>query len=347
MSSPSIIMGTGGFGVTWSKDDLGALARALKEAGIDPIDTAALYPVGASGLSEKLVGEGKFGEHGFQIDSKILFSGDGSGNLTAPKIQESLSKTFDSLKVASVSLLQNHFNIDIETYQKFGGQLNVLYCHGPDKTTPIAEQAAAFDAEYRNGKFQRLGVCNLSPEMLKEWLFVATEKGYVKPSVFQGQYNLLSRTYESTLFPLLREHGISFVAFSPLAGGFLTGKLTFSSGAEDLKATRFEVSDTNFMGMGYRHWYDKPSMHAAVQKMEGLCKENGVSLTAAAWRWILYHSPLEAGHGDAVIVGPRNLEQLQSYDEIAKQGPLTDDLAQALNDLWEGVAQDAAGIVVY
>lgn len=61
--------------------------------------------------------------------------------------------------------------------------------------------------------------------MVQEWLDIAKEKGYVKPTWFQGQYNLAVRTYEQTLFPLLRSEGIHFAAYSPLGGGFLNGNL--------------------------------------------------------------------------------------------------------------------------
>jgi aflatoxin B1 aldehyde reductase len=63
----------------------------------------------------------------------------------------------------------------------------VLYTHAPDKKTPIAEQAAAFNDSYEKGKFSYLGVANLDAEMLKEWISVADSKGFVKPSVYQGK----------------------------------------------------------------------------------------------------------------------------------------------------------------
>ncbi len=74
------------------------------------------------------------------------------------------------------------------------------------------------------------------PAMVEEWLQIAKSKGYVKPTWFQGHYNLASRAYEDALFPLLRREGMHFAAYSPLAGGFLKGNLT-SSGAR--KGTRF------------------------------------------------------------------------------------------------------------
>lgn len=63
------------------------------------------------------------------------------------------------------------------------------------------------------------------PPMVAEWVSVAKAKGYVKPTWYQGQYNLVCRTDEETLFPLLKENGIRFAGYSPLGGGFLNGNL--------------------------------------------------------------------------------------------------------------------------
>lgn len=67
---------------------------------------------------------------------------------------------------------------------------------------------------------------NFSPEMLRQWLSVAEKEGLVKPTVYEGQYNLVCRALESELFPLLRATDIAFSAYSPLAGGFRLGNFT-------------------------------------------------------------------------------------------------------------------------
>jgi len=59
----------------------------------------------------------------------------------------------------------------------------------------------------------QLGVSNFSLMMLEEWLAICEEEKYVKPSFYQGQYNLLCRAYENGLFPILRKHGIHFTAY--------------------------------------------------------------------------------------------------------------------------------------
>jgi len=66
-------------------------------------------------------------------------------------------------------------------------KLNILYAHGPDKKTPIAEQAAAFDKQFRLGRFAALGVSNFNADMLQQWIDIADKHGYVKPSVYQGE----------------------------------------------------------------------------------------------------------------------------------------------------------------
>lgn len=173
------------------------------------------------------------------------------------------------------------------------------------------------------------------------------ENNFVKPTVYSGQYNLLCRTYETSLFPLFHKHNMLFAAYSPLAGGFLTGKLTFATGYQDLKGTRFEVEASNYMGAGYRHWYDHQEMHDAVKKLEGYCRESGVTMAGAAWRWVMFHSALDSSKGDRVLIGPSTIGQLEEYVKGVEAGPLPDEFVKKLDGLWEGVKDVAANIVVY
>ena len=83
---------------------------------------------------------------------------------------------------------------------------------------------------------------------MRDLLSVCSANGYVKPSIYQGQYNALFRSCEKYLFPWLREHNIKFYAYSPLAGGFLTGKLTLpkmvSSAASPAAESSPSVTDS-------------------------------------------------------------------------------------------------------
>jgi len=182
--------------------------------------------------------------------------------------------------------------------------------------------------------------------MLEEWLKVADVNGYVKPTIYQGQYNLLCRGLERNILPLLRKHGIAFSAFSPLAGGFMTGKLTFAAKSPDsLKGTRFETASDNPMGKAFRHWYDKDSMHAAMRDLSLACEQAGVLPTSAALRWLAFHSKL--GDGDEIVFGATQTEQIEAIVEAISTGPLPSSLADRIEGLWECCREDGMAIVEY
>ena len=130
------------------------------------------------------------------------------------------------------------------------------------------------------------------------------------------------------------------MCFSPLAGGFLTGKLTPTKTAEDLKTTRF--AEGNAMGKAFRHWYDKPGMHTGIEKLRTICEENNVAMDEAAMRWIVYHSILDAQ--DAVIIGASKVSQIEGNTRDLKKGPLPGGLVKELDALWEIVKEDSASI---
>ena len=193
---------------------------------------------------------------------------------------------------------------------------------------------------------------NFSIPLLENWLQICEEHGYVKPGVFQGQYNLLCRSYEESHFPLLRKHDIRFFAHTPIAGGFLTGKVTFATDPSELKDTRWERSPSNVFGHAYIACYDKPSMHDAVRTMDKLCKGHGLQPFDAAVRWIFYHSRLMGGRifdekGDGVILGGHNYAMLLAYADAYSAGPLPEELVRELDGLWEGVKPDSSPLLAW
>ncbi|KAI1470982.1 Aldo/keto reductase [Daldinia caldariorum] len=326
MTPPKPIIGSGVWGHFLGEDEIRSQLNDAERLRILHIDSGAHHPYSKPGLAERLLGEIGYQNQGFTVDSKVLYSNGGDGTLTAEAVEKSIDQTLSSLKTHKI---------------------NIYYALAPDRTTPLEEQAAAFDAQYRLGKFSQLGICNFQPDMLEEWIKIADEKGYIKPTVFQGQYNILCRGYEADLFPLLRKHGISFNAFGVLAGGMLTGKVTFSNGPDDLKGTRFEVSETNVIGIYGRKWYDKPCFHDAIRRMAELCDTYSVNITNAGLRWIMNHSRLDGGLGDGVIIGPRNKQQLDQYILGIQGGPLPKGLVEGLDSIWDKVKGDAVDMLVY
>ena len=132
---------------------------------------------------------------------------------------------------------------------------------------------------------------------------------------------------------------------SPLAGGFLTGKLMPNSNSNDLKGTRFEIADDNPFGKAFRHWYEKPSMHGAIAKLRTLASANSISMEGAAMRWLRFHSSLK--QEDGIIIGASRIQQVESTSEMSAAGPLPDKLVEELSGLWEICKMDGAAIVQY
>ena len=173
-------------------------------------------------------------------------------------------------------------------------------------------------------------------EDVEEWLSIAAREDLVKPTVYEGQYNLLCRTYETTLFPLLRENGIHFNAYSPLAGGFLLGNFT-AQGVQG--GSRFSMQSP-FLKM-----YDKPSMHEAIKTLQSISRRSGLGMDELSLRWLVHHSVL--GDEDAVILGASKVQHFgKNMDQITK-GPLDEKIVQELNNLWKAVESDAMVNVDY
>ncbi|KAJ5618245.1 Aldo/keto reductase [Penicillium herquei] len=321
-SSPEYVIGCLGWGHNWNAENIQSFLDRLEAAGIKHFDTARFYPPTNSGASEKLLGSVRRPD--FVVDTKILFRPEA---LRRDLMEESLLQSLESLGVKKVK---------------------TLYAHAPDKATEIADQAANFNHFYQAGYFEQLGLCNYSPEQLVEYINIAQDKGYVLPTIYQGQYNLFCRQYETDLFPLLRKHGIPFVANSPLAGGFATGKVSGAQDAEKLKGTRFEQSETNMLGFLYRMWYDKPAFHTAIGELRSAVAESqGQATTSAlaqtAIRWLLFHSGLQ--ETDQVAIGPNSLDQLNDYLEAREAGPLSEELAKKIDGLYEPLREEAAPMV--
>ncbi|KAI1113987.1 Aldo/keto reductase [Nemania sp. NC0429] len=278
MAPPKIILGSGVWGYFVDEDEiLRQLAEAVRN-GVHEIDSGAHHPYSRPGLAESMLRKIGFKKQSFIVDSKALFTNGGNGCLTAEAVKSSIDTTVASLKTQQVA-----------TYL-------LRYALAPDRATPLDEQVAAFDAQYRVGKFAELGLCNLQPEMLQDWVKTAEDKG---------------------------------------------------CSAEDLKGTRFEVSDTNAIGTFLRKCYDKPAFHSAVRQMETLCEAHGIPIADAALRWLMHHSLLDGDKGDGVIIGPRNMQQLKQNIKACQDGPLPPELADGLAGLFAGVKDEAAEILVY
>ncbi len=124
------------------------------------------------------------------------------------------------------------------------------------------------------------------------------------------------------------------LTYSPLAGGFLTGKLT---SGEDVTGTRFDKN--NRTGAFHQNWYDKLVMHSAVKRLQDVIRPLNLTLAEVSLRWLAYHSAL--GEGDGIILGGSKFEHIgRNVADIAK-GPLEKVVIEALEEMWLEVKDEA------
>lgn len=168
------------------------------------LDNARAYSPGAPGSSEALLGQTDFASWAI-VDTKVKSFGEGSHS--AAGIAESIDGSLEALKVDKV---------------------RIMYLHAPDRSTPFAETCEAMDKGFRAGKFEEFGLSNFAPEEVEEVVKICGEKGWVKPTVYQGQYNAVCRKGEEGLFPVLRKNGIRFYAYRYVLSSseWLVGSIT-------------------------------------------------------------------------------------------------------------------------
>ncbi|CAK7231393.1 hypothetical protein SCUCBS95973_007897 [Sporothrix curviconia] len=315
---PEIILGTVSIGdSSVDKDVTMDTPEQVKEfldefynRGYRVVDTARGYPVGAPTTNEPRLGlANKDGR--FVIDTKVLSFTPGDHN------KEGLAKSIDG----SIAALGPQSPINIE------------YLHAPERTTPFADTLAALTEFHKEGKFKKLGISNYRPDDVEQLVQIAADKGLVKPAVFQGLYNAISRNCEKTLFPVLRKHGIAFYAYSPAASGIFSDKRRSNN--------RFESS--GYVGTIYTQLYNRPAIVAAVEKVREAAKKHGIPGHDAALRWTVYHSQLSAEHGDGVVVGAANVEQLRKNLDAIDAGPLPQDVVDAVNAVNDALGEEDKG----
>lgn len=209
----------------------------------------------------------------------------------------------------------------------------MYYLHLPDRSVPFEDTMSGLQELYETGAFKRLGLSNFLPHEVEEMVSIAEKHGWVKPSVYQGNYNAVARGAEAELLPTLRRHNIAYYAYSPSAGGFLTKT------PEGLVGARWDESGS--LGKLYSTLYKKPSLLAALKTWGELAAEEGVSKGELAYRWNMYSSALSPAHGDGLIVGASKVEQLKEVIGWIAKGPLSNAVVEKIDVLWESIKEDA------
>ncbi|CVK86397.1 related to potassium channel beta subunit protein [Fusarium mangiferae] len=279
-----------------------AFLDAFTKRGYNQLDTARIYSPHAPGTSEPKIGE--VPEKNFIIDTKVNSFHEGAHS--KENILKDINDSLSALKIQ---------------------QINIEYLHQPDRSTDLKEACEAMDQAHKEGKIKYWGISKHTAQEVETIVKICEKNHFIKPSVYQGEYNPIVRSGEKELFPVLRRHNIAFYAYSPAGAGFFAG-----NHKNVRPGGRFDQSI--FIGSLYAERYLKPSISEATEKALAAASSHGISGHAAALRWTAHHGALSKEYGDSVIVGASSVEQLNSNIDAIEAGPLPDDVADALGAVY-------------
>ncbi|KAL0942986.1 aflatoxin b1 aldehyde reductase member 2 [Colletotrichum truncatum] len=289
--------------------DLGTFNKALdvfQTRGYNEVDTARVY-VGRQ--QEAFTREAKWKERGLTLATKVQYPGT-LGDHAASKVIESVETSLKELGTDCV---------------------DILYIHAADRATPFAETLEALDKLHKQGKFVKLGLSNFTAFEVAEVVMTCKYNGWVRPTVYQGMYNVITRSIDAELIPACRRYGLDIVVYNPLAGGLFSGKIK----SKDIIPTEGRFSDNHGTGGNYRKRYFRESTFKALQTVEAAVEKHGLSIIETALRWTVHHSSLKIKDGnDGIIIGISSVEQLEDNLNHLEKGPLPEEVLQALDQAW-------------
>jgi 1-deoxyxylulose-5-phosphate synthase len=266
------------FGMGESEEEALALMDAAWGLGVTLFDTADAY---GGGRSERAVGRWLADRpERPRVATKVFHSVDGDPNdhgLARERILRQIEGSLERLGLERVDL---------------------YLIHEPDPETPITETLSAFDDLIRAGKVGGVGASNIGAGQLREALQVSEERGLARFEWVQNSYNLLERKDEEELLPLCAEHGLGYTPFSPLAGGWLTGK--YRRGESYPEGSRMTLRPGPYAA------FEDERTFEGLEALDAAARERGVDMATLALAWVLSH-PLVT----AAVVGPRRPQHLE------------------------------------
>ena len=176
--------------------------------------------------------------------------------------------------------------------------LDMYLIHEPDPTTPLDETLRALDDLVHQGKVRYIGASNMPAWLMTKALWISDKYNLQRFEWVQNSYSLLDRAYERELFPLCEDQQLGYTPFSPLAGGWLTGK--YRAGEPFPAGSRMTLRPEP-----YQKLLDERIFHG-LDALRAYAAEQGTDMASLALAWVMAH-PLVT----APIVGPRRPEQLE------------------------------------
>ena len=269
------------FGQGETEEEAVALMESAFALGITLFDTADAY---GGGRSERWVGNWlTANEHARErvvLSTKVFHSveGDPSDRGLAPeRIRRQIEGSLARLRVERVDL---------------------YLIHEPDPDTPLLDTLEALDELVRAGKVGAIGASNIEGWRLEHALALSAERGLARFEWVQNAYSLLERGADADVLPVCARHGIGFTPFSPLAGGWLTGK--YRRAEKPPPGSRMALRPGPYAAL------EREATYAGLDALAVAAAERGVDTATLSLAWLLAHRQVTS-----IILGPRRPEHLE------------------------------------
>ncbi len=264
---------------TLPQDSVDELVKRAVDDGINFIDTANVY---SEGLSEQMTGKAirnlGLNRYDLVIATKVrgrMHEGPNGSGLTRKHIMQQAEESLKRLDMEYIDLYQ---------------------IHGYDPITPLEETLRALDDLVKSGKVRYIGCSNLAAWQLMKALAYSEHKDLAKFVSLQAYYTIAGRDLERELAPLLIDQKVGLMVWSPLAGGFLSGKYKRNGeGPEDARRVNFDFPPVN-----------RERAFNILDVLHQMSEAKGTSVAQLALAWLL-HQPVVS----SVIIGAKKVEQLE------------------------------------
>ena len=277
----ALCLGTMMFGDQTPRDEARAIVADAHANGVNFIDTADVYSMGAC---ETMVGE--------------LLKGQRRDWVLATKLGNKMSKRENEGHFSRTWMLRE---VDASLQRLQTDHVDILYLHRDNNAMDLEEPLRALDALLAAGKIRYWGVSNFAGWRIAEMMRLAGQLGVPGPVVCQPYYNLLNRMPEVEVLPACEHYGIGVTPYSPIARGVLTGK--YAPGQPPAEGSRAARGDKRMAQTEFRE-----ESLVIAQKLKAHAQGKGIALAQFATAWVLAHRAVSS-----VIAGPRTLAQWRDY----------------------------------
>ena len=260
------------------QEEVNGLMKAVVDSGINFIDTANVYSYGES---ERLLGQ-SVKDLGLNRNELVI----------ATKVRGRMDE-----KPNSIGLSRYHiFNSVDESLQRLQlDHIDILYVHGVDNRTPVEETMRALNDIVLSGKVRYIAVCNWPAWMVMKAQGIAERNGWNKFIGLQYYYSLSGRDIEREIVPLALDQNLAIMPWSPLAGGFLSGKYTREGQASGSRRETFDFPPLN-----------KDKAYDIVDALTQIGDTHNVTPAQVALAWVRQQQGITS-----TIIGAKNISQLQ------------------------------------